>query len=174
MHDKLINTRLKDGTPVLIRLLRPDDKDCLNAGFEKLSVESRRMRFISPPCRLTDSQLKYLTEIDNVNHLAWGVHDMSDDSRPGIGVARYIRLEEDPDKAEFAVTVIDEHQHKGLGTILTDLLIRSAQQNGIKYFTGYMLEGNTSMMNILKHLGAKVKRYKGTLLQVDLNLTELI
>ena len=65
-----IETRLKDGTNVLIRLLKADDRDDLRAGFDKLSEHSRCLRFLRPLKELSENQLQYLTDIDNRNHLA--------------------------------------------------------------------------------------------------------
>ena len=68
---------LKDGTPILMRLLGPDDKENLRRGFEELSVRTRRLRFLTLQDRLTESQLNYITHIDNKNHLALGAFDTS-------------------------------------------------------------------------------------------------
>ena len=63
---------LKDGTAVRLRLIRPDDKDRLRAGFARLSPESRYLRFFVPKSTLTDAELVYLTETDGVDHVAIG------------------------------------------------------------------------------------------------------
>ena len=107
MSDYPIEIRLKDGTPVLIRLLSQDDKEELKIGFEKLSTNSKYCRFFVPMSSLSNSQLKQLTEIDNKNHLALCAYVVSQDGMFGIGVARYIRVEDEPEAAEFALTIID-------------------------------------------------------------------
>ncbi len=47
--------------------------------------------------------------------------------QPGLGVARYISLADNPTTAEAAVTVVDEQQGRGIGTILLELLATSAR-----------------------------------------------
>jgi len=120
---------------------------------------------------LSNSQLKQLTEIDNINHLALCAYVVSQDSMFGIGVARYIRIEDEPEAAEFALTIIDTYQSRGLGTELLNLLIHSARKNGIRKFIGYMLAENSSMLKILKHLGAQIRREDGPIQRVDLILS---
>lgn len=171
LSDFPVHIKLKDGTPISIRLLRPDDKEELRLGFEALSPDSRRRRFLSLQSELTESQLQYLTKIDNVNHLALGAFDMSPGNSKGIGVARYIRIENEPEVAECAVTILDAYQGRGLGTKLFELLIHAARKNGISKFRGYVLEENISMLSMLKRLGAQSQREEGQLLRVDLALS---
>jgi RimJ/RimL family protein N-acetyltransferase len=170
--DYPIEIRLKDGTPVLIRLLNQDDKEELKVGFEKLSTQSKYRRFFVPIRSLSNSQLKQLTEMDNKNHLALCAYVVNQDGMLGIGVARYIRVEDEPETAEFALTIIDEYQSQGLGTELLNLLIQCARKNEIRKFIGYMLAENSSMLKILKHLGARIRREDGPIQRVDVILSE--
>ena len=165
-----VQTVLKDGTPILMRLLGPDDKENLRRGFEELSVRTRRLRFLTLQDRLTESQLNYLTNIDNKNHLALGAFDTSHSEQKGIGVARYIRMSAEPETAEFAVTVLDAYQGRGVGRLLCELLIEAAQENAIKTFRGYIAQENASLVELLKQLGARSRMEAGHLLRVDLDL----
>src|SRR6266568_8681079 len=63
---------LRDGSRVVLRLVRPDDKALLRRGFERLSPESRYRRFMSAKSQLTDAELAYLTEVDGWSHFALG------------------------------------------------------------------------------------------------------
>jgi len=178
MFDYPMEIRLRDRTPVLIRLLNQDDKEELKIGFEKLSTKSKYRRFFVPISSLSNSQLKHLTEIDNKNHLALCAYIVGQDGMFGIGVARYFRVEDEPKTAEdepktaeFALTIIDEYQSQGLGTELLNLLIQCARKNGIRKFIGYMLAENSSMLKILKHLGAQIRREDGPIQRVDLILS---
>ncbi|UCE08086.1 MAG: GNAT family N-acetyltransferase [bacterium] len=171
MSNYPIETNLKDGTPVLIRLMGLDDKEDLKIGFDKLSVNSRYCRFFAPMRNLSDGQLKYLTEIDNKSHLALCVYDISGDHMIGIGVARYIRIDDEPETAEFALTIIDEYQNRGLGTKLLNLLIQTARENGICKLIGYVLNENSSMLRILKHFDAQIRKEDSMIQRVDLTLS---
>ena len=153
-----------------MRLLGPDDKENLRRGFEELSVRTRRLRFLTLQDRLTESQLNYLTNMDNKNHLALGAFDTSHGEQKGIGVARYIRMSAEPETAEFAVTVLDAYQGRGVGRLLCELLIEAAQENAIKTFRGYIAQENASLVELLKQLGARSRMEEGHLLRVDLDL----
>lgn len=63
---------LRDGTKVLLRLVRPSDKQLLLRGFEQLSARSRYLRFLVPKAVLTEDELRYLTELDGEDHFAIG------------------------------------------------------------------------------------------------------
>ncbi|HEY6695017.1 MAG TPA: GNAT family N-acetyltransferase [Solirubrobacteraceae bacterium] len=71
----------------------------------------------------------------------------------GIGVARYVRDPMRPDTGEVAVTVVDEWQGRGLGTLLLDVLSVRARQEGIRTFTALMLARNEQMMDLFQQLG---------------------
>jgi GNAT superfamily N-acetyltransferase len=157
---------LRDGGRILVRPILPVDKDRLREGFARLSRASRYRRFMTPMDTLSDRQLRYFTEIDYDDHMAWVATDLDHPAHPGLGVARYIRLTEDPTTAEAAVTVLDEQQGRGIGTILLDVLAESARAHGIRRFRGYVLAENAPMMEILEGLGATVER-DGALLRVD-------
>ncbi|MCK4577529.1 MAG: GNAT family N-acetyltransferase [Candidatus Marinimicrobia bacterium] len=166
--------KLKNGTQITVRLLRPDDKEELRRSFEELSVDSRRHRFLSLQGRLTNRQLEYFTEIDYQNHFALCAFDMSNGSSRGVGVARYIRIVDEPEVAEFAVTVLDAYQGHGLGRILCELLIKAARENGISMFRGYISEENSSLVSMLKQYGAHSQMEEGRLMRVDLALPSAI
>ncbi len=153
-----------------MRLLGPADKEDLRRGFEQLSIRTRRLRFLTLQNRLTESQLTYLTHIYNGDLLAVGAYDTRHCAPQGIGVARYIRLSKEPETAEFAVTVIDAYQGRGVGRLLCELLIEAAREHGIKTFTGYISQENASLVELLKQLGASTRLEEGRLMRIDLDL----
>jgi GNAT superfamily N-acetyltransferase len=148
-------TKLKDGTSILIRLNDPCIEDCIVQGLDELSAQSRYLRFFTPLKRLSESQLKKLTDIDNVNRVVVTAFEIQGDENRCIGLARYFRLEEESDVAEFAVTVIDEFQKRGVGMILINALIDRARENRIRVFRGSVLSSNYHVIRTLK--GHKVK-----------------
>src|ERR1700694_5259409 len=89
--DETIAGVLNDGTRVLFRPIRPDDKDNLRRGIEAMSPESRYRRFFAPIDHLSDEQLAYLTEIDYQDHFAWIAFLPDVEGFPGVGVARWVR-----------------------------------------------------------------------------------
>ena len=145
---------LRDGTRALIRPIRPEDKERLAEGLRRLSPEARYARFHSVVDRLTPEQLRYLTEIDYADHMAWAAVNIDAPDEPGMGVARYVRLPQEPEIAEAAVTVADDYQGKGLGSLLLLTLCRSAIEHGIRTLRNYVLVDNDAMLGLLDELGA--------------------
>jgi GNAT superfamily N-acetyltransferase len=157
---------LRDGTRILVRPILPEDRERLREGFVRLSAQSRYRRFLTPLEHLSDQQVRFLTEIDHDDHMAWVAVDPSRPALPGLGVARYVRLAKEPAVAEAAVTVLDEYQGRGIGTILLRMLAGSAREHGIRSFRGYVLAENAPMLDILQDLGATAVQ-EGPLLRVD-------
>jgi GNAT superfamily N-acetyltransferase len=142
---------LRDGSRVRLRQGRSSDRELLLRGFERLSAESRYRRFLAAMPELSEEMVRYLTEIDHHDHEA--IAALDERTGEGIGVARYVRDPQRRDVAEVAVTVIDDWQGKGLGTLLLEVLGARARQEGISSFTALMLATNQEMMEVIKALG---------------------
>lgn len=148
---------LSDGRKVWLRLIRPTDRELLEAAFERLSPESRYARFMVPKARLTDAELKYLTEVDGEDHFALGAIRKHLVSTPeGVGSARFVRLIERPDTAEPAVTVSDDFQGKGLGSILLQRLVEAAWERDIRWFRSELLAENKASKRMIEALSPEV------------------
>ncbi|HEV2875202.1 MAG TPA: GNAT family N-acetyltransferase [Thermoleophilaceae bacterium] len=134
-----------------IRPIRPEDREALADGVRRMSAESRYRRFFSPLDRLSEKQLTYLTEVDHHDHEALVAVETG--SGQGIGVARFVRSENDPVVAEVAVAVADDWQAQGIGSELLHRLTERAREEGIKRFSGSILEENRPMRDLLAELG---------------------
>lgn len=148
--DYLERAVLRDGTPIVLRLMRPEDKLLLAEGFARLSPESRYMRFLAPKQALSADELCYLTEIDHETHFALGAIRESDGA--GLGVARFIRLAGTPNCAEAAIAVVDEAQGRGLGRLLFLRLCAAAAERGVEHFRCDVLGSNTTMTKLLAEI----------------------
>lgn len=149
---------LSDGRKVHLRTIRPSDRELLREGFERLSPDSRYARFMVPKARLTERELAYLTDVDGIDHFALGAvrrHMMSKDE--GVGSARFVRMVAEPDVAEPAVTVLDEYQGKGLGTILLQRLIEAAWERDIRWFRSELLAENKASKRMMESLSPEVR-----------------
>lgn len=151
-----------------MRPIEPSDKDALRDAFERLSLRSRYERFFSPMDHLSPTMLRYLTEVDHHDHEALVACDPESDQL--IGVARYVR-EEDPTKAEAAITVADDWHGRGLGTALLSELAERARQEGVEKFTAFVLAKNDDMIDMLFRLGpAKVVDRQSGVVQIEAEL----
>ncbi len=143
--------KLRDGSRIRIRQGHRSDRELLLRGFQRLSPESRYRRFLVATGELSEEMVRYLTEIDHHDHEAMIALD--ERTGEGIGVARYIRDQERPDTAEVAVTVIDDWQGRGVGTLLLEVICGRAREEGITTFTALMLSTNEEMMDVFHGLG---------------------
>jgi GNAT superfamily N-acetyltransferase len=163
---------LRDGSRVRIRRLRDSDSELLLRGFRRLSPESRYRRFLAPTPKLSERTVRYLVEIDHRNHEA--LIALDEQCNEGVGVARYVRNPARPTAAEVAVTVVDDWQGRGLGTLLLEAITMRAREEGVDTFTAVMLVENRQMMDLLQRLGAVrvVDRAAGTV-EVEVHLPAL-
>lgn len=162
------DAQLRDGTPVRLRPLTEDDRALLLDGFERLSPESRYQRFHAATERLSDATLDYLVDVDQVDHLAWAALDVSTDPPTGVGVARAVRLPDEPTVAEAALTVTDDYHGRGAGTLLLGTLAGAARAVGITTFRNYVLAGNHGMLEVLEDLGGSRRTEAPGVYRIDL------
>ncbi len=147
---------MTNGTDVLLRCVRPDDRDLLRAGFEELSPDSRYLRFFTRSADLSEEDLTYLCDVDGWNHFALGAI-VSDDEPTGIGIARFVRDPDHPEVAEPAVAVVDDYQGHGLGTALVLRLADAARERGVREFRFDIMKDNERMRNLLEEIAPTVR-----------------
>ena len=165
-------TALRDGSVVLIRPVRASDAELLAEGFERLSPESRRLRFLTAKDALRPAELRYLTDVDHHDHEAIGALDLA--TGQGAGIARYIRDVKDPKTAEIAVTIVDGWQGRGLGTELVTRLAERARAEGIERFVALTAGGNVAMGLLLRHMGGTVLAREFGTVEYELALTGVV
>jgi acetyltransferase len=144
--------RLPDGAQVLLRPINPDDKGMLSEGLRRLSPQSAQRRFLTPKRSFSRTELRYLTEVDGRDHVALVAEYPCHTERRLIAVARFVRLQDDPEAAEVAETVADEWQHRGLGSMLGKHLAHSARNRGIRRFTATMASENLPAHRLMARL----------------------
>jgi GNAT superfamily N-acetyltransferase len=150
---------LDDGTMLRMRTLRPEDKAKIVDGLERMSPESRYLRFFTAKPRLSDAELRYLTEVDGHNHYAIGVARLDADGNEGEGVAvaRFVRMPDELDVAEPAIAVIDDLQGKGLGRRLMQRLVEAAATRGVRRFRTEFLAVNDGMRELVAQLSPEAR-----------------
>jgi RimJ/RimL family protein N-acetyltransferase len=161
---------LRSGDVVLVRPVRPDDKAALARAYARLGQESRYRRFFSAAPELPDRLLHAAAEVDHDNHEALVALPLL--SREIVGECRFIRLPDRPDTAELAVTVADEWQRRGLGSVLLARLSARALEVGIAYFSAQVLAENRTMLAILAKLGNVETEASGTVVDAHVEIAE--
>ncbi|HET8758080.1 MAG TPA: GNAT family N-acetyltransferase [Solirubrobacteraceae bacterium] len=147
---------LPSGSRVVIRPIAADDKDKLARGLRQLSEESIRKRFLASKPRFTSAELRYLTEVDGINHVAL-VAVLEDDPDQLVAVARCVRLPDRVATAEMAIVVGDPWQNQGLGRALATALADAARAVGIRRFAATMLGDNEPARRLMRTFARRLE-----------------
>ena len=154
---------LRDGTPLVIRPIRPEDAPLEARFVAGLSERSRYLRFMYVLKQLTPEMLSRFTQIDYDREMALiavvsredeaATPDAADDSNAEqVGVARYI-VDADGKECEFAVVVADRWQGRGVATRLLRDLIAAARERRLERMNGVVLRENANMLALARDLG---------------------
>jgi GNAT superfamily N-acetyltransferase len=147
--------RLSDDRIVFVRPIYPGDKDQLAEGLKNLSLESVHKRFLGPKPTFTEAELRYLTEVDGHDHFAL-VALPAGEPDDIVAVARFIRLADDPLAAEAAITVCDEYQGVGLGSLLARRLADAAREHGVERLTATMASDNRAALRLMRQIDERL------------------
>ena len=140
---------LFNGEELILGPIGPGSKAYLEGGMKHLSLDSLRNRFFGGKKEFSSDELKRLTELDGKNRFALGlIRDWGD--AHGLGLIRMDRDESDQEAAEVALTIIDEYQRRGLGTILMKIIILAAIERGFSRLKFTFLHSNTGFEKLLK------------------------
>ena len=156
-------------TPVQIRPIDARDGERLRAYHASLSPDSQYRRFLGAKPTLSESDARYLTDIDGEDHLAYVATVAGGQI---VGVARFVRLPDVPATAEFAVVVGDAYQGRGLATELVRRLSVAASRRGIRHFRATMLSDNVAIQRLLERLavGAVRRSRRGNITEMEIEL----
>ncbi|OJY94885.1 MAG: hypothetical protein BGP25_06860 [Lysobacterales bacterium 63-13] len=146
------NETLDNGTKLLIRAIRKDDVELERDFIERMSPEARRMRFLAHVNAPSEELLKSLTDLDFDRQMALVAIIDHHGKEVEIGVSRYA-TGADRTAGECAVTVDDDWQHRGIGTLLMRRLIEVARARGLKRLFSIDDPGNEKMQELAGDLG---------------------
>ncbi len=151
---------LRDGTRVVVRPIRPEDRQIEQEFVQRLSDESRYFRFMSALRELNEAMLSRFTQIDYDREMALIAVVSENGLETEIGVARYV-VNADGVSCEFAVAVADAWQHRGVGSILIRNLVEVARARGLQVMEGIVLAGNHKMLGLMNALGFSIRSEPG-------------
>jgi len=142
--------KLRDDSTVLVRPIRPEDEALETRFIDGLSQQSRYQRFLNQMKQLPPQLLARFTHIDYDREMA--LVALAPEGGEFIGVARYAP-NADGSSAEFALTVADAWQGRGLGYALLEKLCDSARDAGYAALDGVILCANGEMLELVEQLG---------------------
>lgn len=166
---------LRNGVRVVLRMLRPTDKEGLVHGLQHMSPQSRYFRFFCNKAQFSAGELRYLTELDQENHVAIAaMRDQPDKRGEGLGIARLVRAPDDPTAAEAAVAVVDDVQRNGLGRLLFLRIAAAARERGIERIRAEVLAENVAVRTIIRRLAPDAHwRHAGSSVFVEAKLPDV-
>ncbi len=144
------------GQAISIRPMLPADLDIETEFVQSWSAETRYNRLFSAGSYTSPERLKKITRIDFTRDMALIATMMLEDKEVQIGVARYVRRP-DGRTCEFALTVADAWQHRGIGRALMLNLIDTAAAAGIETMVGDILSTNRPMLHFMRSLGFSIE-----------------
>jgi len=142
---------LPNGGSMRLRLAGPGDRDALVAAFEQLSPESRFHRWLYVKRSFSEEELAEILAPENEDHVAIVAAELGPEGEEvsGIGMARFVRVPEDPEAAEIAITIVDAWQGLGIGRILLHRLLAAMSERGIPRAVGRLHVNNQRMRRLL-------------------------
>lgn len=138
---------LSDGATAHLRPIRPDDADRLVEFYGRVSDDSKYFRFFAPYPTLSPRDVETFTQVDHTDRVALIV--LTGDEM--IAVGRYERI--DAGQAEVAFLVEDDHQGRGVGSVLLEHLAQAARERGIGRFVAEVLPHNHKMITVFSEAG---------------------
>jgi RimJ/RimL family protein N-acetyltransferase len=154
------SARLRNGTPVLIRAVRPDDRERIVAAFHKLEPETIYTRFFSAKKELTETDLRRIDASDFEHAVALVATLGSGADEVIIGGGAYTVLERpgEPRTAELSFTIEEDYQGQGLSTLFMALLTGIGRERGVELFEAEVLAGNAPMLRVFERSGLPLSR----------------
>ncbi len=167
---------MRDGTPITIRPIRPEDEPLMIKFHESLSEESVYMRYFHAmrlSQRTAHARLTRICFIDYDREMALVAERKNPETgeREILGVGRLSRRRTVLDEAEFSVLISDRFQRQGLGTLLLEKLLEVGREEGLRRITADILFDNRAMQKISKRLGFRLHRdTEEMVMKADLDL----
>lgn len=164
--------RLRDGSEVTVRAIRPEDEPLIVDLHARHSERTIRMRFFGLVKTLSPANLRRLCHLDYGRDMALVAVARTAAGEQIWGVARYF-LFPPTGEAEFALVVGDGHQGQGLGRHLMQRLIAVARERGVRRLTGLVLRENGPMLALVSSLGFRPSSVsEADVVGVQLDLTD--
>jgi acetyltransferase len=145
---------VKDGLRVFVRPIRPEDEPLIHEMLKHVTVHDLRLRFFAPMKEFTHEFIARLTQLDYARAMAFVAFDEATNQMVGV-----VRIHSDSiyERGEYAILLRSDLKGRGLGWALMQLIIEYAKSEGLKVISGDVLQENTVMLEMCRHLGFDVK-----------------
>ncbi len=163
------HTTASDGTPLLLRPVRPEDEELMRRFFARVSPDDLRLRFFAPVRDFGHAFVARLTQLDYARAMAFLAID--EPSGELLGGVR-IHADANYQNAEYAILVRSDLQGRGIGWLLMRMILEYARTEGLRRIEGQVLRENTTMLAMCAELGfhAEADRNDPSIVNVSLDL----
>jgi len=148
--------KLKDGTEVVLRPIKPEDEHMWQEMFNSFSEETVRFRFFRIIKETPHEMRTRYCNIDYDREIGIVAEINEKGKRRLLGVTRIIINPGESDKAEFALVVSDKWHRLGLGSEFVDYTIEVARDKNLKKIYGIVLKDNTPMISLCREKNFKI------------------
>jgi acetyltransferase len=145
-----------DGVAYRVRPICKDDAKLEREFIVSLSPESRFQRFMHAIREPSEDLIAHFIDIDSHSRMALVALIGKPPVERIVGVARYA-ADADGKDCEFAITVADDWQCRGIGTNLSRLLFEHATREGFRAIYGHVLNDNQRMIELAESLGLHIE-----------------
>lgn len=164
--------RLKDGSRLLLRPIRPEDAAAHLQFIEKLDEEDLRLRFFGLVQNFVLDDMTRFTQIDYDREMAFIATRQTGGEAETLGVVR-TSTKPDNSSAEFAIIIRTDMKGTGLGSLLFEKMIRYCKSRGTRYLDGQTMPRNKGMIGLARRFGLSVAHnYEEELVEMRLSLWE--
>jgi acetyltransferase len=145
---------VKDGWRVFVRPIRPEDEPSIHELLRHVTMQDLRLRFFAPMKEFSHQFIARLTQLDYARAMAFVAFDEATNEMVGV-----VRIHSDSiyETGEYAILLRSDLKGRGLGWSLMQLIIEYAKSEGLKAISGDVLQENTVMLEMCRHLGFEVK-----------------
>ncbi len=165
-HELEADVLLVDGRSAEVRPVVPNDLEAVRQLHESLSEDSSYYRFFSVRRSLPATEVGRWVQVDYRNRLALVAFVDGE----LVAEAAYDRVP-GTDEAEVAFTVRDDHQGRGIGTVLLEHLASAARAAGLRRFVADTLADNRRMLNVFRQAGFEERAsFDGGVVRVAMSL----
>ncbi len=144
--------KLKDGTPVILRPIKPEDEPMWHELLGSCSTQSLWFRFSYLFKQTTHEMASRYCFIDYDREMGIVAEVEEDGQRKLIGVGRLV-ADADHNTAEYAIIVVDRWHGHGLGGLLTDYCLELGKPWGVKKIVAEVSKGNSRMLATFRNRG---------------------
>lgn len=152
MASQAVAAVVRDGLPVRLQPVRPEDAGKVQSFVRALSPQSRYSRFLGAVSELLPHMLRRLTQPVLPREFGLLALAGGPGARSVVGMGHCVL--EEGSNAELAVVVADAWQRRGIGTRLVQALAHRA--SGVEALRGIVLAENRAMLALARRLGFRV------------------